>query len=72
MALTQPVTIRPGDLALSNDGYYTFDFVRNTPQGIETICENITITLAGIHNVSNTLAALSTADLLSLPMAGSC
>ena len=55
-------------LALSNEGYYTFDFVRNMVQGTETICRNITITLPGIHNILNTLAALSTADLLGLPI----
>ena len=56
------------NLALSNEGYYTFDFVRNMVQGTDIICGNITITLPGIHNVLNTLAALSTADLLGLPI----
>jgi UDP-N-acetylmuramate--alanine ligase len=55
-------------LNLSGVGYYTFDFVRKTPEGFETLGEQITITLPGTHNILNTLAALATADLLSLPM----
>lgn len=61
-------TYQAKNLSLSADGYYTFDFVYKVSEVEEVLCKNITITLPGIHNVLNSLAALSTAHLLSLPI----
>lgn len=56
------------NLRLSSNGFYTFDFVENTPNGIHLLVGKMTIALPGIHNVVNTLAALTTAYVLNLPI----
>jgi UDP-N-acetylmuramate--alanine ligase len=54
------------NLVLSADGNYSFDFVMKTPMGDKVLRKSISITLPGKHNLLNTLASLSVADLLHL------
>ncbi len=59
-------TYQAANVKLDANGYYSFDFVQNLSHGPKDLYKSVDVLLPGKHNVLNTLAVLSIADLMNL------
>ncbi len=54
------------NVKLDADGFYSFDFIQKLSHGNKELYKSIKVNTPGKHNVLNTLAVMSIADLLNL------